>query len=247
MKTVTVLKTFQNEGETVRPARGGQKPVRITVSPSRARELLKSGLVGDAEDAPEPTAEELEELMLRGMASASIDSSDTNIVTIRVRTSRQADALRGFLRETAERAKSHVADRNERGAIIDRDAGEDATSVLFADNRDRSGRDLGGEGGGDDDAGGAGEGGEGSGEGGEGGTDAAAGGSEGGDGGTASGGDQGGQEGGQGGEGGGGTAEPAAGGSADPAAGAVTTATAGAAAPPATRQRRGNRTGGAAS
>lgn len=135
MKTVTVLKTFQNEGETVRPARGGQQPTRIVVSPSRARELLKSGLVGDEEDAPEPTAEELEELVVRGLASASIDSSDSAVITIRVRTGRQADALRGMLRDLVKRAEGHVADRREAGQVIDHDAGETATSVIFADNR----------------------------------------------------------------------------------------------------------------
>lgn len=167
MKTVTVLKTFENEGEVVRPARPGQKPNRITVDETRARQLLKSGLVGDAEDAEEPTKEELEELAVRGFASATVDSSDSSVITIRVRTARQADALRGMFRETIARAKEHVAGRKAAGEVVDGGAGETATSVLFADNRQPPGGDVIVTGDGKDDApaddgaGGTGEAGEG--------------------------------------------------------------------------------------
>lgn len=133
MKTVTVRRTFENEGQIVRPARGDADPVRITVSETRARQLMKSGLVDEPEDAPEPTAAELEELAVRGFASASVDSSDSNVITIRVRTSRQADAVRAMLRELAEKAKAHVGDRKAAGDIVGDD--ETAASVLFSDNR----------------------------------------------------------------------------------------------------------------
>lgn len=133
MKTVTVRRTFENEGQIVRPARGDADPVRITVSETRARQLLKSGLVDEPEDAPEPTAAELEELAVRGFASATVDSSDSHVITLRVRTSRQADAVRGMLRDLAEKAKAHVASRREAGDLLGEDEG--AASVLFADNR----------------------------------------------------------------------------------------------------------------
>lgn len=144
MKIVQVRKTFMNEGVTVRPARPGKDPVTITVSDTRAKELIASGLVGEPEDAPEPEGREREELLVRGIAGMTLDSSDGNVVTIRLRTARQAEVFRQTMRDAKDSAAAHIEGRREAGEVIDEDEGETAAGVIFSDLRDRASRPVGG-------------------------------------------------------------------------------------------------------
>ena len=82
MKTVTVRKTFLNDGKVVRPGTDDQ-PNRITITNSRALALAKRGMVGDVVDAEETSDDEKREQFAAGLPKARISSDpESDTVTI---------------------------------------------------------------------------------------------------------------------------------------------------------------------
>lgn len=82
MKTVTVRKTFLNDGKVVRPGTD-DNPTRITITNSRALALAKRGMVGDLEDAVETSEEEKREQFAAALPKARI-SSDPESATVTI-------------------------------------------------------------------------------------------------------------------------------------------------------------------